>query len=324
MVTPVSGSIYDVEFIAVVGQTTTFLDLDFAVGQNITDAVGNPFAGTVTLEETYVVDNTLPGLSDGEFTLNPNGAGVETITFTLNEPITLADNADVLGFSVNSGSIAMAKYTLATNTVTLTNGGADGTWSLATTVTYTSGSGNIVDLIGQSMASIAATLVTIQNVNLGPGDIAFTTINTDSPDGFTFVLLKNIPSGTVIKFTDNGWTGDGTPGLDTDETTITWTATANMLAGTEIRISEPASDNVVTTSAGSVTDTGADFSLSDNGDHVFAYQGSSATPTFLAGIYNSTSGAEDGTTLWSLITDVDGNNNRSGLPLPMFLLGLLD
>jgi hypothetical protein len=319
-----SGAVYTVTVNTIVGQnssgTNSILNLNLIASPAIADLAANGFAGTVTLDNEYLVDNTKPALSDGEFTLNPNGAGAETITFTMNETLGLADLAAVTGFTVSTGTASPAAvYSLGSNTITLTNAAGDGTWTAGTTVTYTPG--NVVDIIGNTMNPVVATAVTIQTVSLVPGDIAFTGYNSDPTatggdaiDGFSFVLLKDIPINTTIKFTDNGWSGDGTPALTTDESTISWNSTSAMQAGTEITITETTDNNLTTTHGTIASITGqTNFSLSDNGDQVLAYQGANNNPTFIAGIHSSNEGTEDAT-LWNVITDVDGDNNRSALP----------
>jgi hypothetical protein len=99
---------------------------------------------------------------------------------------------------------------------------------------------------------------------LSPGDIAIIGFNYDNPDQIAFVALAEIPSGTVIKFTDNGWKSDGT--FRASEGTYTYTAASTIAAGTVVDpgISGPA--------------------LSSSGDQVLAYQGDNSSPTFIYAI----------------------------------------
>lgn len=117
------------------------------------------------------------------------------------------------------------------------------------------------------------------------GDIAFSGyISTSSPDEFSFVLLRNVTSGTVINFTDRGWQAGG--GFRPGEQMITWTANSALSAGQEIRISGlnaflafgPGMPGIV---------TGTAISLATTGDQVFAYQGLDATPNFIAAIHSN-------------------------------------
>ncbi len=112
---------------------------------------------------------------------------------------------------------------------------------------------------------------------LFPGDIALTSYNSDGDDEFSFVLLENIASGQTIYFTENGWDDDANGGGanptwgNTTEGTLTWTATSNLTAGTEIQISDPASSSI-SASSGTVTRSGS-WSVSGTGDVVIAYEG---------------------------------------------------
>ena len=74
---------------------------------------------------------------------------------------------------------------------------------------------------------------------LSEGDIAITGVNSDTPDEFSFVLLRDISSGTIINFTDKGWLANGgwrlnTTGNNVLEGILTWTATTDLPCGTVI------------------------------------------------------------------------------------------
>lgn len=121
------------------------------------------------------------------------------------------------------------------------------------------------------------------------GDIAFTGYisNGVGTEAFSFVLLVNVPSGTIINFTDNGWNGAS---LNNTEQTLTWTSTSAIVAGREIHISGPSGAAGATavfagngSSAG--TCTGLMPSFVTSGDQLFGYQGTAAAPTFISGIH---------------------------------------
>ncbi len=119
------------------------------------------------------------------------------------------------------------------------------------------------------------------------GDIAFTGYNAGAvgTEAFSFVLLVNVPIGTVINFTDNGWSGT----LGATEQTLTWTSTSAILAGREIRISGPSAGAGTAVFAGNGssagTCTGAMPSFPTAGDQILAYQGAPGTPTFISGLH---------------------------------------
>src|SRR2546421_7710775 len=100
--------------------------------------------------------------------------------------------------------------------------------------------------------------------NLSAGDIAIIGYNSDDPDTFSFVALKPIGSGTVIRFTDQSWNGSAFTASGTDST-ITFTAAADIAAGT-----------VIPSSSGQFSGL---LNLDNAGDTIYAYQGAVGTPT---------------------------------------------
>jgi VCBS repeat-containing protein len=120
---------------------------------------------------------------------------------------------------------------------------------------------------------------------LSAGDIAIIGFNMDDPDAFAFVLLRDITSGTEIKFTDNGWLASGA--FRTGEGVLTWTATTDMSAGTI------------------VTPSPSPMIFSTSGDQILAYQGADSTPTFIYGLN------DEGAGVWQ--SDAT-NSNTSALP----------
>jgi hypothetical protein len=153
------------------------------------------------------------------------------------------------------------------------------------------------------------------------GDIAFTGYNSDQVppalDTFSFVIARvgGISNGTVISFTDNGWLS-GTSALATNEGTITWTCSGAIAQGVQVKISANGNAYINNVLNGSCSIIGS-FSLAITGDQVFAYQGASTSPTFIAGIHmNVATLAGDG--FDSNATNWDGtlaaNGNRSARP----------
>jgi Secretion system C-terminal sorting domain len=144
----------------------------------------------------------------------------------------------------------------------------------------------------------------LAQTTLAPGDLFFTGYNsvpTTSQDHFSFVLLRNITSGTVIKFTDRGWFIDPGPveGFVTGGTqdgVISWTATSNVSCGTEITVNCEG-NTTLSASNGTVAglisqaspaldppNTSNFIEFNTAGDQLFAYQGSEAAPTMLQGL----------------------------------------
>jgi Secretion system C-terminal sorting domain len=143
------------------------------------------------------------------------------------------------------------------------------------------------------------------------GDVAFTGyINVNTPDEFSFVLLKNIVANTPISFTDKGWrsatsTFDAAGAISpqADETIVIWQHTSSVSAGTEIRIAG------TTASLGTVTGTA--LALAGSGDQIFAFTGSSTipNPNVITGIHMNVYALDVGSAANSTTTDWDGTAN---------------
>ena len=125
-----------------------------------------------------------------------------------------------------------------------------------------------------SIATIVLSSTTIGLVSLSSlpakaaslvaGDIAIVSFNFDNPDALSFVALTDIDAGTEIHFTDKGWLASGQ--FRSGEGSFTWTAAANVLAGTVV----------------SPVVSGVAFAAT--GDQILAYQGLASNPTFLYGL----------------------------------------
>ena len=113
------------------------------------------------------------------------------------------------------------------------------------------------------------------NTTLTLGDISIASANSDSPDGFTFVLLKDVDASTVIKFTDGSFksaaSATATNNFRGSEDFVVWTSGSALSAGSVIRMVN--SSGSVTTVTGGGTATGALNGISSSGDQIFAYQG---------------------------------------------------
>ncbi len=107
-------------------------------------------------------------------------------------------------------------------------------------------------------------------------DIAFiASISAGEEDVFAFVTLTEIFSGARITLTDRGWKASG-GFLDAGEGEMDWLAVEDVPAGTVVTFVNNQPD------VGTASSGGPD--LSDSGDQIFAYQGSSSNPTLIAGI----------------------------------------
>lgn len=165
------------------------------------------------------------------------------------------------------------------------------------------------------LASLFLTLsffapVTAQTV-LTAGQLAIIRMNGQGQqDQFSFVLLTAVDAGTKIRFTDQGWRAASNTFQGNGEAHLEWTApVGGLLAGAVITVTEdfnadPAVD-VFTTSAGTTVKVSGTFNLSSQGDQLFAYQGTPASPTFLFAIQSNS-------TIWQA---VPGSNKESSLPM---------
>lgn len=136
------------------------------------------------------------------------------------------------------------------------------------------------------------------------GDIAIVGYNADETteeDQFSFILLTDIVSGTVINFTDFGWcSGADFTGFQTanscgantgalSDGAITWTANTDLSCGTQIKVicggaSLSATSGAVTGLVQVYNLPGEYMSLAAGGDQIFAFQGAMNSPIFITGI----------------------------------------
>jgi hypothetical protein len=118
---------------------------------------------------------------------------------------------------------------------------------------------------------------------IAPNNIMFTGVNTESGiDEFSFIVFQPLAIGEVIKFTDNAWTTASGP-LASNEGIVTLTITSAVPAGAQLVIRVNGATVTVPSGGGTATVSGT-LSLAENGDQIFAYQGTESSPTMLAGL----------------------------------------
>lgn len=161
-------------------------------------------------------------------------------------------------------------------------------------------------------------------MTLEVGDLVV--INQDLDfDEFRLMALSDIPSGTVIKITDQGIDSGGDFEVyDTNEGVITWTVGTAISAGETFKFTLtpgfPATvslleveDNV--DRAGELSLTGwLSFGLSPGGDQIIIYQGTSSTPSFISGFHNSGLSAHPSAGEWQSGATVVDSQSESFLP----------
>ncbi len=126
------------------------------------------------------------------------------------------------------------------------------------------------------LLSVTTTSGPLGDANLLPGDIALVEYATDSPDRFSFVLLRDVAENTKIYFTDKAWTGvafaDG-------EDVFLWRGVGrSYLSGEVIHIEE----GILHEDEGIYN---PDFEgFSNSGDQIIAFQGYLTEPSFIAAL----------------------------------------
>lgn len=142
----------------------------------------------------------------------------------------------------------------------------------------------------------------------GAGSLAFIGFQNNAPDGFAIVLLQDFPGNQEVYFTDNGWSGSA---LFENEQTLVWTLPEQGLtAGTTVQFRNLDDVNTFITPSNAGTTVGSLSSLSAAGEQILAYVGSTANPSFIAGI-SSTEWIDQCNT-----TGI-GNTNSTCLPAPL-------
>lgn len=134
--------------------------------------------------------------------------------------------------------------------------------------------------------------------NLIAGDIAIFALNTKTfgigpnmtnNDSFGFVALVDIPPGTEIKFTDNGWSSSKNA-FRANEGFLTWRATNCVGAGTVVRW---VATNNPTVNIGSIVATNGSFAPNIQGEQLLAFQGPTNNPNFIYAINDRLTGLWD-------------------------------
>lgn len=257
-------------------------------GVNGTDVVG--FIGTGTFASANIGTGiavtaavTLTGADAGKYSITqPNGLtgditlGTQTITFaalpakaTSDVPFALTATASS-GLAVSYVSFNPAVATISGSTVTIIGAGT-------TTITASQA--------GNTNYSAATPVDQLLTVTAGPsvltaGDIAMIALQTDDADQFGFVTLADLNPGTQIAFTDNAWTGTT---FASGENIIVWQVPSGGLAkGTFVTFINGAGFSTGNTVSGSYS------GASTSGDQVIAYQGTTASPTFIYALTSNT------------------------------------
>ena len=138
--------------------------------------------------------------------------------------------------------------------------------------------------------------------SLGPGDVAFTTVNSDGVKQFSFVLLTDIQDSTGFYITDNEWSSVSSNWYNTSEGIIKWYYNGPLSCGTEVRMEVSTS----TVSHGVLELVDGVFNPSTAGDALLMYEGTTGTSvtSWITGIKYDATG-------W---TSTPANTTDSDLP----------
>ena len=142
-----------------------------------------------------------------------------------------------------------------------------------------------MNLLARPTRTLAIGLVTILASTLeanavSVGDIALIGFASDNPDALAFVVLREIPAGTALRFTDSGWQSSGS--FRANEGGIQYTAATTLTPGDVISMSDPfASGGWSVNNAG----LGTSFALSTSGDQIIAFVGNASSPDFIHAVH---------------------------------------
>ncbi|MEY8838198.1 choice-of-anchor D domain-containing protein, partial [Cribrihabitans sp. XS_ASV171] len=225
--------------------------------------------------------DTTPSPADGTaFGATEVSGGTITQTFTINNTGGTTLNLSSISITgPNSGDFGLASVPpgliAPSSSVTfdvIFNPSAGGRRAATVTVVSDDADETTYDFAISGSGSLAT-----GGTTLAAGDVAFVGYNADNNE-FGFALLKDIVAGTVIKFTDAGWTG--TQFRNSSEGAIQWTAPADMTAGTVVIPDESTEswglDFQATTEGGFFSNT---FDPGTAGDTIIAYQGTASSST---------------------------------------------
>lgn len=146
---------------------------------------------------------------------------------------------------------------------------------------------------------------------LTQGDIAFIGWNLDGTDGYTFIFLTDVDSGTTINFTDCGWSDASSAFSCNTGDANGWTWKINKAGGLNLGDVVTITMNAPGMTADTGTVSGTAGVMSGLGDQILAYQGSSSSPTFIAGMHSDQSPTSANDANWSGGVT---NNQTSALP----------
>lgn len=242
-----------------------FLDNISVTGQ----ASSSPFVSAVTFANPFITTALNTNSTEQSFTVSGlNLTDDLTVNAPSNYQVSLTPGGPYTSSVAisNGGSVTNQPVYAVFNPSSLSQQGTSGNFVVTST--------------GANTVNVTATG---EVTNLSAGALAFIAFQGSAPDIFRMVALQDIPEGTRLYLTDKSWDGSlGTPAFTAGEGFGLWTAPAGGVSrGTVIAFDADAG-------TASVGTGGLGSGLGSAGEQLFAYQGSLALPTFVAGF---TSGA---------------------------------
>ncbi len=232
-----------------------------------------------------------------------NAAGTLTCTFTMNTPASgnVSINFSVGGtatFGTDYTQTGAASFTSTSGTITLPNGSTSVTLTLDPSPDVVLEPNETIIITAVSVASVydagspsAATLTIINDdtgtsspkvslVGINHADAA----NTALLDGFSFVALEDLASGTVVHFTRRIYDKGALAFTSVYTGTLKWTAATGVNRGDVYTVTETSADVFSVTcsdgsSCGTITNIDAGFSIPTGGITLFAYKDTDDNPT---------------------------------------------
>lgn len=245
---------------------------DYVYGGYSTNPNGGFWNGTTNVSGVLTVIANEPTAHVTNPAATPNSSTEITVTWT----DATANGYLIKGSAVSYDDIAAPVDGVAETNSTLVRNVTSGTQTykftgLTAETTYYfkifpyNGSGEQIDYKVDGTVPQATAATYKAPTVLQSGDIAILQVNTSTTDRFSFVTFVDLNPGTVINFTDNGFTSATT--VRTGEGSLIYTAPAFVPAGTVVSWY----DGMAITGTGWSAKI-LNFTLTD-GDQLFAYQG---------------------------------------------------
>ncbi|WP_340112902.1 T9SS type A sorting domain-containing protein [Maribellus mangrovi] len=215
------------------------------------------------------------------FSLSANATSNITINFSVGGTATFTTDYTQSGattFNASSGTVTISSGTNSAD-ITLTPVSDDGL-EPDETIVLTLKSGTGYDAGSPSSAS--GTIVNDDTQAVMPL-VAITGTNQNDPEGFSFVALDDISSGTVIYFTENSFDNSSLAFSGT-EAVLSWTSPGtDVLRGEVIAVKEDPAGTFTASSQsgnnGSISLVSGTLSYASTGEQFYAYTDSDSDPT---------------------------------------------